>query len=80
MSEFKEILYDYSKLLGRMKECGFTQKTLAIAVNMGETSMNKSLNNKRRFQQDEMDAICDVLGILKNSIEDYFFCRKTLEI
>jgi transcriptional regulator with XRE-family HTH domain len=63
-----------------MKGMGYTQKTLGEAIHMSETTMNKSLTNKRRFSQDEMEAICDVLGIPRSSIDEYFFCRETLEI
>lgn len=76
----KSIVYDYGKLLGRMRELGYTQEKLASVIHIGETTMNKSLTNKRRFQQDEMESICDALLIPKNLIDEYFFCRATLEI
>ena len=68
--------YDYSKLLGRMKEMGFTQAALAKQVGISETSMNLSLNNKRDFGQDEMIRACMALGIPIGQIGDYFFTHK----
>lgn len=68
--------YDYSKLLGRMKEMGFTQAALARRVGISETSMNLSLNNKRDFGQDEMIRACTALEIPIGQIGDYFFAHK----
>lgn len=73
-------IYDYSKLLGRIREKGFTQKALAYAVNISEASLNLALNNKRKFKQDEIMALCGVLEIPISCVEQYFFCRKSLEI
>lgn len=69
-------IYDYSKLLGRMKERGFTQAALAKQVGISETSMNHSLNNKRDFAQDEMIRACMALEIPIGQIVDYFFTHK----
>ena len=46
--------YDYSKLLGLMREKRITQTCLAKKVGISETSMNFSLNNKRDFKQEEI--------------------------
>ena len=68
--------YDYYKLLGRMKEHGFTQAALARAIGISETSLNLSLNNKRDFDQDEMIRSCVALGIPIEQISEYFFTHK----
>lgn len=65
--------YDYSKLLGLMRERGFTQEKLAKTIGISECSMNFSLNNKRNFRQDEISKISGALGIPVGEIEDYFF-------
>nr|DAW44220.1 MAG TPA: Protein of unknown function (DUF739) [Caudoviricetes sp.] len=65
--------YDYSKLLGLMRERGFTQEKLAKTIGISECSMNFSLNNKRNFRQDEISKISGALGIPVGKIEDYFF-------
>ena len=67
--------YNYSKLLGRMKECGFTQQRLARAIGISEYSLNAKLNNKFSFKQEEMDAICRALDIPNEEIGEYFFAH-----
>ena len=74
------VLYDYSKLLGRIREKGFTKVTLAEAIGISETTLNLSLGNKRAFKQDEILKACEILGIPLESVNSYFFCHKTLEI
>ena len=48
---------DYSKLLGRMKECGMTQEALACAIGISESTLNLKLNNKGVFTQKEIRNI-----------------------
>ena len=69
----EKIKYDYSKLLCRIKEKGFTQKSLSKAVGISETSLNFSLGNKRTFKQDEILSLCSILEIPIQSVDDYFF-------
>lgn len=71
----ESITYNYGKLNGRMIEQGYTQETLAKAVSMGCTSLNKSLNNKRRFKQDEMVEILAVLDVPISDVALYFFAH-----
>ena len=42
--------FDYSKLLGRIKELGYTQKTLAVAVKMSVSQLNQCLKSKANFK------------------------------
>lgn len=72
-------LYDYSKLLGKMREKKYTQATLSAAIGMSEQSLNLRLNNKLPFKQDEMTAILKRLDIPMESVEAYFFCHLPLE-
>lgn len=76
----EKIIYDYSKLLGRMREKNVTQVSLAKGIGLSETSINFSLGNKRPFKQDEITSICAFLAITISDVEDYFFCRNSLEI
>lgn len=71
--------YNYSKLLGRMKERGLTQGILATEIGVNEGTLNSKLNNKFGFKQNEMDAICKALDIPNDEIGDYFFCKEGLE-
>ena len=65
--------YNYGKLLGRMRERGETQESLAKKVGISATSMNLSVNNKRDFRQDEMLKVCEELEIPPQEIGAYFF-------
>ncbi len=66
-------MYDYSKLLGKIKEKGYTQEKLAKAIKVSETTMNKRLNNEIEFRQSEMKNILHVLGEPLNKLTMYFF-------
>lgn len=68
--------YDYSRVLGRMKEQGYTQATFARALGISEPTLNLSLNNKRTFKQDELYRACELLGIQIGNIAEYFFAHK----
>lgn len=65
--------YDYSKLLGRMRENHITQEQLAKDIGISESTMNIKLKNKRQFAQDEMIKILDVLNVPIDDIGAYFF-------
>ena len=67
--------YDYSKLLGRIKECGYTQERIAEKISNSACSLNLTLNNKREFRQDEILEISKVLNIRSGEIEEYFFAH-----
>lgn len=69
--------FDYSKLLGKIKEKFRTQGKFAIAMGIGLSSLNQRLNNKAEFSQNEIDRACILLGIGKEKISTYFF---TLEV
>ena len=63
--------YDYSKLLGRMRELGKTQEDVAKAAGISPSTLNQKLNTDREFRQTEMKAICAFLDI--QDIDLYFF-------
>lgn len=70
------LIFDYSKLLGRIKEKGFTQETFAEAIEIGKATLSLKLSNKAYFKQSEMDKACEVLGFDKAEIGAYFFAQK----
>ena len=72
--------FDYSKLLGRIKECGETQKTLSEKVGISESTMSLKLNNESFFGQREMLKICDALGLSYSDIGAYFFAPKVRKV
>lgn len=65
-------MYNYSRLLGKMKEKGFTQATLAKFIGISDTTLNSKLNNSSEFRQTEMRKILLALGESLDKIE-YFF-------
>ena len=71
--------YDYSKLLGRIKEKGFTQESLAKHIEITPGVMSNKLNNQTPFKQREMFEICEALDISINEIGEYFFTLKVRE-
>lgn len=74
------MVFDYSKLLGRIKECGFTQETLAEHIGIAKSSMCLKLNNKAYFKGPEVFLICEALKIEISEIGVYFFTPKVRHI
>ena len=65
--------FNHSKLLGRIRECGFTQKQLAKAIGINKATLSAKLNNRFYFTAKEMYDICEVLNIPLSEISEYFF-------
>ena len=74
---FKEIAYDYSKLLGRITEKFGTQARFSGAMGMSERSLSLKLNSKVPFKQPEISKACSLLEIGDSDIPAYFF---TIEV
>lgn len=68
--------FDYSKLLGRIREKGFTQRFIASEIGISVSTLSFKLNNKANFTQIEMVKICNLLEIEVNAIGVYFFTLK----
>ena len=69
--------FDYSKLLGRIREYGYTQKTLANTVKMSVSQLNQCLKNKSNFKHTKILEICMVLDIPVSEIGAFFYALKT---
>lgn len=65
--------FNYSKLLGRFREYGYTQKDVAIHIGVRPSTLSLKLNNKALFTSSEIDSICKLLDIAKEDIGIYFF-------
>ena len=65
-------MYNYAKLLGKIKERGYTQEKLAASIGLSATALNNKLKNKVEFKVSEIEAICNALDINKNQASDYF--------
>ena len=71
--------FDYSKLRGRMAECGVTQEQLAEKIGINKCTLSVKLNGHYAFGNDEIINICRVLNIPTVSISKYFFCAARSE-
>ena len=68
--------FDYSKLLGRIKECFGEQDAFAKAMCLSECSASLKLQGQREWTQDEMFRCCDALMLPYTEIPNYFFVLK----
>ena len=69
-------MFDYSKLLGRMKEKGITQEKLAEMIGVSGVTISKKLNGKSEWTQVEINKVCEILEIDPADIPVYFFTPK----
>ena len=67
---------DYSKLLGRIKERGHTQKSTAEAINMSKGQFCQKLAGNYPFKQSDIQKLCEFLEIPAYEIGAYFFTPK----
>ena len=68
--------YDYSKLLGRIKEkCG-GQTEFAQKMELSERTVSLKLNNKIPWKQTEITKAAVILGFSIEEIQSYFFTLK----
>ena len=74
------MLYDYSKLNGRIVEVFGTKKKFAENMNLSVKSVSSKTNNKRSWQQDEISKACELLKIPSDEINLYFFKFKVQEL
>lgn len=65
--------FNYSALLGRIKELGYTQDTLAKAAHISSGTLSAKLNGRFPFKQTDIQNIADVLDIGASDIGRYFF-------
>jgi len=64
---------DYSKLLGRIKELGYTQESVAAATKMSESQFCQKLSGNYPFKQTDIQNLCECLKIPIEEIGTYFF-------
>lgn len=68
-------MYDYSRLLGVMREKGISQEQLAQRIHINPATLNAKLQNKSQFKQKEMLDIMELLELPSTEIQSYFFAR-----
>lgn len=74
-----KIKFDYSKLLGKMKELGYTQSKLADKIGISATTFNIIIAGNGYFRQNTIEMIRTTLGITTDEIGLYFFKIKVQE-
>lgn len=72
----KKYIFDYSKLLGKIRECSFTQDECAKLLGLSAQSFNYKINNRRSFTQTEIIKLVNALNIEVCFISEYFFTEK----
>lgn len=72
----KPIVFNYSKLRGRIVEKYNTQGKFAEAVGLTDRSVSLKLNNGIGFSQDEIINWCELLNLKSCEIPAYFLTRK----
>lgn len=72
------MIFNYSKLKGRIIEKYETRSEFAAAIGMTDATLSSRLNNVTPFKADEIKAMCapDILGIADKDIPEYFFTLK----
>lgn len=69
-------MYDYSKLIGRIVEKYGSREMFAAALPMSMRTLSLKLNNKRKWNQAQIDNCCKKLEIPDQEISAYFFTLK----
>lgn len=68
--------FNYSALLGRIREKGHTQESLAKETQISLTQLNGKLNGRYPFKQTDILSIADALEIPSTDIGKYFFSEE----
>lgn len=72
-----KIVFDYSKLRGRIREICTTESAFASLLGLSTVSLSAKLNNRVGFSEAEILRSCEILEICRDEIALYFFNRKT---
>ena len=74
----ENIIFDFSKLRGRIKEIFGTQTVFASQMPINEATLSNKLNNNVEFSSKEIIRICVLLNISFEQIPKYFFTLKVV--
>ncbi len=69
------MMFDYSKLRGKIKEKFKTESRFAKELGISTVSLSAKLNNKVEFSQGEMVKCCDLLEIPKEYLPVFFYTK-----
>lgn len=69
-------MFNYSKLSGKIRECGFTQADFAKKIGISPTTFSLKLSNRTFFDQREIEKACEILSLKVDEIGAYFFTKE----
>ena len=69
------MLYNYSKLSGKISEKFGTRGAFALAMGCSERTLSLKMSGMIPWKQTEMDRACQILSIKIKEIPDYFFAK-----
>lgn len=72
----EDIIFDFSKLKGRIKEIYGTQSAFATAMLMSEATLSNKINNNVEFSPKEIVRALLLLSIDFHEVKEYFFTIK----
>jgi transcriptional regulator with XRE-family HTH domain len=65
--------FNYKKLRGKIRERFKTQENFAKELGISSVTLSAKLNNRVEFTRLEIDKSCEILGIPKTAIPEFFF-------
>ena len=71
-----ELVFDYSKLRGRIVEKFGTMSMFAEHLNISEVALSKKLNNKTSISREDMILWSNALGIPLEEYGAFYFAQK----
>jgi hypothetical protein len=74
------MIFDYSKLRGKIREVFKTEGKFAKAINLSSNSLSSKLNNRVEFTQQEIAKATELLSIDDNEFNTYFFTKEVKEV
>lgn len=77
MERESKIVYDFSKLRGRIKEIFGTEYAFADAMGYNRSTISAKLNQQSEWTRADMDKACTLLNIQFSEVGLYFFWRKS---
>ena len=70
------MIFNYSKLKGRITELFGDQRSFAKAIGMGIPTLSNKLNNKSGITQEEVLRMSKALQIDHSDLYFFFFCTE----
>lgn len=69
-------MFDFSALVGKFTEEGYTRQSFAKELGISKNSMTNKLSGNYPFKVEEIARACSILDIPSSDIGRYFFTEK----